>query len=923
MAVFPSFKLTKKGEELLNRSIGEGKVLTFTKFEIGDGNPPSDFREQTSLVNKFYQFPVLSTDIQKNQVLRIKGYFDNKSFTGDKQLKEIGVFVKIENDETEYLYSYTNAGESGDIIPGNTRGFYSRTLDVANYIGYATNITFNIEQLRDRYAFNSENEMKVASYLKEGDKVELWGNLVLGDKPVDEYIVQSTGEVKLSNGLYAKKVSFKYTVGTIEEMKKLALKVGDVVEVLGYYQSGDGSGHKRKIEAADDGSGVQLDNSKWANIIHNGEVNLSWFGAKGDGVTDDTEAIKKSLNYNSVIFQDKVYIVTDNIENNIVSNISAKSKAVLKIAKDKFVKFGSIDNLSLINSSLDITEVNEYRIKTSNNDILEVGKVYGVLKNENSSLSYWRSYYKDGDLFKVIGKENGYVILDKVLKLRNKNFKGLELYEFKRTSGINIKNVSFEFEKSETLASSLRISGIYSINISNVEIYNCYHACLIIDKCKNVNINNCYINAEYDTQNGYQYGILLANSQDAIINHCFIKHKRHATDGGGDDIKSFPVRNVVVSNCTLTADSMYHCASTHGNCENWEYHHNDIYGGIVIRGSNIRYINNNVWSNARIIIDTSELIAMNILLQGNTFISDVINDLGTKSAGWFINLQSLNDEAFKNNFFEYGDFIIKGNKIKITNLLDDNGNASKSGIYISNSSYFNKDINFIISENEIELSFPNRIDKYVSEYFVSVSGDQAGTPHCNFLLKNNYIKGFGAITTTDNLVKNISISNNTFEDVYSAVSQVSKGNSFYFCNNIVKRTGAYIAQLIGEYEAVISNNVIEDAFIFHPEGTSSSSNSLEIALINKTGNTFINNNIIYRNSENEFSGTRWLGVVNSDVTLGSNMCGSLEILRPDEAKSITVNNSSSLGFSSIKYPDKLITGSYYYDTTKKQPVFEK
>lgn len=286
MAVFPSFKLTKKGEELLNRSIGEGKVLTFTKFEIGDGNPPIDFREQTSLVNKFYQFPVLSTDIQKNQILRIKGYFDNKSFTGDKQLKEIGVFVKIQNDETEYLYSYTNAGESGDIIPGNTRGFYSRTLDVANYIGYATNITFNIEQLRDRYAFNTENEMKVASYLKAGDKVELWGNLVLGDKPTDEYIIQESGEIKLNNGLFAKKVSFKYIAQTIDEMKKLALKVGDVVEVLGYYTVGDGANHKRIIEEDKGLFGVPISNGLYANIITNGELDLLWIGIEVEKLYD-------------------------------------------------------------------------------------------------------------------------------------------------------------------------------------------------------------------------------------------------------------------------------------------------------------------------------------------------------------------------------------------------------------------------------------------------------------------------------------------------------------------------------------------------------------------------------------------------------------------------------------------------------------
>ena len=70
------------------------------------------------------------------------------------------------------------------------------------------------------------------------------------------------------------------TFDTIARLQKsFWLREGQVVEVLGYYEAGDGAGHKRIIASEDDGSGVQLNNGLWANIVHNGEVNVSWFGA--------------------------------------------------------------------------------------------------------------------------------------------------------------------------------------------------------------------------------------------------------------------------------------------------------------------------------------------------------------------------------------------------------------------------------------------------------------------------------------------------------------------------------------------------------------------------------------------------------------------------------------------------------------------
>lgn len=169
--------------------------------------------------------------------------------------------------------------------------------------------------------------------------------------------------VPLGIGLLGGNAKVYNTIAEMQQDSKL--KVGKVVEILGYYQAGDGAGHKRVIADSDDGSGVSLENGLYANIVHNGEVNVSWFGAKGDGVTDDGDIIKKTLDYANTkniditFTSDKRYYITKEIVFNKGVDFN---NCTIVIVQKSLTDFGKLyfygESTSVSGVSLTVDDVN-------------------------------------------------------------------------------------------------------------------------------------------------------------------------------------------------------------------------------------------------------------------------------------------------------------------------------------------------------------------------------------------------------------------------------------------------------------------------------------------------------------------------------------------------------------------------------------
>lgn len=146
------------------------------------------------------------------------------------------------------------------------------------------------------------------------------------------------------------------TFNSVEEMKASnTLKAGALAKTLGFYTAGDGGGADYVItndigeDETDEASIITLQKGLYAKLIIQDYVNIKQCGAKGDGETDDTEALQKAINISSkVVIPKGVFVVSKSLslkDNAVIYGIGEDS--VIKKSGDENVYFNLFTDMQL------------------------------------------------------------------------------------------------------------------------------------------------------------------------------------------------------------------------------------------------------------------------------------------------------------------------------------------------------------------------------------------------------------------------------------------------------------------------------------------------------------------------------------------------------------------------------------------------
>lgn len=431
-------------------------------------------------------------------------------------------------------------------------------------------------------------------------------------------------------------------------------------------------------------------------------INIKSFGAKGDGITDDTQAFLDMATFCNSRSYTKVYIpsglykvnqqITINKNISIVGDNENESILDFSAANGEF-----LDNVCLLITG-DIPEIlpsittnltkNNKAMTFINSPNLKIGDIITILDSAFYSWSSYREYYRKGEMAKVISINDTTVILDNPLYDSYDSGENLKLYKL-NTITSNISKIGIKLKPTIEVG-TCGIMLQYCINSHISDITGCG------TNYSHVSIHNCYnttierVNIDYSSPEiGYNYGLALSNSYKTFVNKCFLKTERHGLAiGGGDLLTDVINREFLITDCFIGSYAQTG-ADMHGNVEFIRYKNCVLENGVIMAGNNTEVSNCTIYTDTiGIGINLAEIKGMNHIISNNDIVCPIYSQSNSTGNG-IIRCQVTNQN-------KDGTLAIKDNKFKqypkgtVIGILNNNPSI-KFNVFIENNELTRED----------------------------------------------------------------------------------------------------------------------------------------------------------------------------------------------------------------------------------------
>lgn len=296
MSDWNSAILTKKGLNLQAKVEAGETLLNVTKIQLGSGilDANEDSSNLIALKKSEKDIEISDKIPQDGGLCTISGVISNQDINIGFYVKEMGLFA-TDPDEGEILYMYTTDNKPDYLPAKSTNKVVNASYNIDVAISNSELITAKINQVGlvtveiMQHNITEHDSSEVAH-------TNLFKNLFNTTTVTAEAIKNKIKE-------YARDVDFIIqNFNNIEEMKQSNnLKSGGLIKTQGFYTAGDGGGADYVIvddigeDEVDEASVITLQKGLYAKLLIQDYVNVKWFGAKLDGVTDDSASFNNAV----------------------------------------------------------------------------------------------------------------------------------------------------------------------------------------------------------------------------------------------------------------------------------------------------------------------------------------------------------------------------------------------------------------------------------------------------------------------------------------------------------------------------------------------------------------------------------------------------------------------------------------------------